>query len=379
MKGIELSWKIYHLTDYPFPTSQFIDMEDKDIRNNGRLFCKDIVEAEFKRLQEMLNLKSPVIYIGSGKSVLGLGKSALMAASYWQMIDAGLDALWINATGGYAMSPTLGRIIDEMVNKGYIKRIKDAVDTSSIDVLSNALSTVVQRPSKLKTSALQKILSVPDEEVAKKYANIRRSIRIYDTTDLFKYLLALLHSIGITHLYFFIDQFEEYIMGHTGAAGLRKLGDEVNDLFRSSSKFSTLVFPLHPDAQKLMQTAAMEYATTLAPLSENIIVLLPMSEENAVKMTKYFLDSFRDDESYKGSLIPFEETIVRYIAYKCEFNQRHFLSLLGRALQESRNIGRKQVDVEFVSKDENHRRIFGAVTNECDAFAKKTRGAVQSD
>lgn len=363
-----MDWSRYYLNDIPFKLVPFIDVDSPDIRKNGKLFCKEAMAHEMDALIDLLSFPTNVIYVTTDTSVLGLGKSALMAAAYWQLRQEKENVVWTSTTGGYSMGRLLGRIVDRMVTSGYTSMIKETIDITSTSMIKNAIGSSIASPSLTLIRALRKILELPDEEIAKKYANIRRSLLIYDTTDLFKHFLALLKGIGLKDFHFFLDQFEEYVMAHRGASGLRKLGDEVNDAMRTCSDYGTLVVSLHPDAEKLLRSAAGEYITTLGPLEENNVVIHKIQPDEAIKIATTYLNYFRSGKK-KDILYPFERSVIQYLAYKADYNVRRFIRFLGKCLYEGAKQRYIPIDEAFMSDATNHARVLRNLTNEWKKFA----------
>lgn len=359
-------WSKYRLKDRPFVVTPKIQIDAKDKRTNGKLFCKDVMKEEHERLLDLATSRTNVIYVSSDESVLGVGKSALMAYAYWKLKQRKEDVIWIEATGGISMSPTLGRIVDAMILEGHISKIKRAIDVTKSEAIKVALKNSIISPSPTLIRALKKILSMPDEDIAYKYANIRRSILIYSTTEVFRYLLALFEAVGVGYFYFFIDQFEEYIMAHSGKSGLRKLGDEVNDLLRNCAERACLVLSVHPNAETVLDSAAGSFITTFAPLKNSLIVVHRLTPEECKRITQYYLDEFREDS--KGDPFPFEESVIRYLSYKASYNVRDLIKLLRNALIEGAKKGFPPIDNKFISNERNHFRVLGNVENEWKDF-----------
>ena len=206
---------MYGLRDNPFVSSPIIRIDSTDKRLNGRLYCKELAVPQLKKFNRLASFEKPAMYVNSEREVLGTGKSAFMASAYWDMVDSKSDynAVWVEATGNTTINSILGKVVDTLVVRKYISHIKESIDVSSSAELRKVLSQSTSSPSGAVIDALRKILELPDEQIAWKYSNIRRSIPMYSLTEIFGAILKLLFAIETKkHFFFFVDQFEEYVM-----------------------------------------------------------------------------------------------------------------------------------------------------------------------
>jgi len=356
---MQIEWPKYDLKDNPFLTSPIINVLSNDKRINGQLFCKEIVSDQFNRLMELIAEEHNMVFVYSPVSVLGTGKSALMAAAYWELRQRKENVIWAEATGGIATSPTLGRIVDSMLVEGVIDRVKEKIGDISYEKIFRMLSPHF-RPIPGLVGALVRILQTTPDETAKKFVNIRRSILTFSSTEVFGYLTALMMECGLRRSTIFVDQFEEFVTTHYGYALLNRLGNDINDLLRATQNRVTLVVSLHPEAEKVLMTAASRYIQELAPINDQTLIKLPPFESNdSVDLASYYLKEYRIEGSRRPQIYPFEEDVLRYTCVEVHKRIRAFLKALHYALEQGAKHDFIEIDEEFISDEDNHRKIFG--------------------
>jgi hypothetical protein len=367
---VNMKLEEYGLDDNPFLQSPSIYVWAVDKRLNGQLFCEEIVSAQMAKLLSLIKRETKVVYVNSSVSVLGTGKSALMAKAFWKLTDNNVNAIWAEATGGLSSSPTLGRIVDAMVGQGIFDKMLKRIGVVTTDSVKAMLQpTYYRQASPTLISALVKILSIAPEETAKKFANIRRSILISSSVELFGYLISLMLSCGLGRPVIFVDQFEEFVQAHRGASQLSVLGNDVNDLLRALQNKATLVLSLHPEAESVLMSAAGTYIRTFAPITpETMVMVPPMTPEDGVKLARTYLTEFRTEGSNKPELFPFTKEVLEYFCLKTGGNPRQFISALSNAIQAGAEQGCPQINGAFVSNPSNHARILLGAPSEWDKF-----------
>lgn len=349
----------YYLKDNPFLTSPIINVLSKDKRINGRLFCKEIESSEFSKLMALIAEEYNMIFVYSPSSVLGTGKSALMAAAYWDLHDRHENPIWAEATGGVATSPTLGRVIDSMLVEGVVDRIKKKIGEFSYTKIFHLLNEQF-RPIPGLVGALAKVLQTTPDETAKKFTNIRRSLLTFSATDVFGYLTALMLAAGLKRPVIFIDQFEEFVRTHHGYAMLDRLGNEINDLLRATQNRTTLVVSLHPEAESILSTAASKYIEELAPLNDQTMVRLrPLEPLASIKLAECYLSEYRIEKSEQPPTYPFNEDVLKYTCLEVHKRPRAFIIALHYALLQGADAGFPEITPDFISNEQIHMKIFG--------------------
>src|SRR5437870_6085682 len=144
--SITFSWQRYNLRDLPFVDVPAINVSAVDPRINGQLFCEEVVQTEFSKLMRLISTRPSVIYLNSAETVLGAGKSALMAAAYWRIKAQHGDAIWAEATGGLSASTTLGRVLDAMVAEGKLDDIAQKMPRIDYQSINDRLIDAYPHP-----------------------------------------------------------------------------------------------------------------------------------------------------------------------------------------------------------------------------------------
>jgi hypothetical protein len=361
----------YNLKDIPFFPNSQINIWANDPRLNGQLFCEEIVSNEAKKLMSLIHKGCNVIYVNSTASVLGTGKSALMASVYWKLTNVGTLTVWTEATGGLSTSSTLGRIIDSMAAQEVFEKIKSKIgEITYSNIKGILLKQSYRQVIPGLTEALTKILQTTPGETAKKFANIRRSVLIWSASEVFGYLLALMEACDMKKPIIFLDQFEEFVRSHIGPAQLRRLANDFNDLLRAIQNRATLIVSLHPEAERVLMGAAGEYIQTIAPINEEtMIIVKPLTPDDAVKLTLFYLNHYRMGKG-KQELYPFSENVLKYICIKTNGIPRKFIT----ALYDALILGALQqwvpIDDKFISDENNHKKVLPGVSNDWEKFQK---------
>jgi uncharacterized protein YneF (UPF0154 family) len=361
----------YDLSDNPFIQTPAISMWAVDKRLNGKLFCEEIVQEQLNKLMRLIRRQTKVVYVNSSVSVLGTGKSALMASAYWKLIDQGQNTIWTEATGGLSSSPTLGRIVDAMVAQGIFETMLNKIGEVTESRIKQMLQPMYNRPSPTSISALVNILNMSPGETAKKFANIRRSILISTSMELFGYLVSLMEACGFSRPIIFIDQFEEFVQAHRGASQMAVLGNDMNDLLRALQNKATLVLSLHPEAENVLMSAAQSYIKTFAPItSETMVTVPPMKPKEGVKLAEVYLSAYRIKGSKRPNLYPFTEDVLEYICWKTRGTPRQFLSALYEAILEGAEQNYQTIDEKFITNPSNHAKVLSDAPLEWNKFHK---------
>jgi len=358
--SVTVNFAKYGLRDNPFVSGPVVRIDSTDERINGKLYCKELAEEQLKKFHKLVSLEKIAIYVNADKEVLGTGKSALMAAAYWEMVAANTKAVWVEATGGITINSILGKIVDTLVVRKYIAKIKETIDVTSTDELKQALLQKTTLPSDAKIDAVKRILSMPDEQIPWKYSNIRRSIPMYSLTDVFGAILNILFSVDGSHFFFFIDQFEEYIIASSRGARLNQMGNDLNDLFRALQGQATLVVSLHPAAESLFQSAAGDYVQSLAPVKQNSIFVPKLDGPMTARMVRYYLDAFRSrDSNHTGTVFPFSNKAIESLTEELDYNPRDVINALRTALTLGVEAGKVPIDWDFINSPDNRDLIIG--------------------
>jgi len=352
-----IEWEKYYLKDNPFLATPIITVDKRDKRLNGRFFCEDVVGNTLQRILKQLDRNPNMIFVASDRIPRGTGKSALMAAAYWRLADQNRDAVWLNVTAGVSTASLVGRIFDSMVAHGYMKKLRKEIKTPTEDRVSNLLSRIYTTIPLGYIAAIKRILEQPDDQVASALSRTRLRIPLYSPIEVFEKLLDIFKTIKIDRFYFFIDQFEEYVV----TTSPDRLSSELNDLIRACNEKATIIVTMHPDAEKIYSSAASGDLETLAPIDDRTRFYLPrFGKRESMILTEFYLSGFRTDNAKAPTVLyPFVEEAIKYMAEKTGWLIRDFMVALRNALIQGAQSGYTIIDKKFIMQDTIHYQIFG--------------------
>ena len=150
------------------------------------------------------------------------------------------------------------------------------------------------------------------------------------------------------------------------------MANDFNDLLKAIQNRATLVVSLHPEAEKVLMGAAGEYIQTLAPINEEtMIVVKPLTPDDAVKLTLFYLNKYRRFKNEKKQgLYPFSESVLKYLCIKTNGTPRKFITALYDALMLGTRQNWVLIDEKFISNENNHRKILPGASNDWERFQK---------
>lgn len=356
-----IDWKQYKLKDIPFLAIPAIRIDSSDIRANGRLFCKEIAREPMEKVKQLILSEAfPMIFLRSESTILGNGKSAFMAAVYWDLHDQGKNLLWAEATSNPKIRDLLSKVLDSLVKEMKLKALREKLQTVTSKTIKKTLAEKAQKVGPSTVYAILQLLKAEEHELTYVYSNIRRRIPVQGHVDLFGAFLDLFYAVGVPRFTIFIDQFEEYVRSHRTMSERRKLSEELNDLQRAIGESTTLIVTIHPEAEGILATSAPEFET-FTRIEQCSVNLPQYNEEDLLKMVKFYLKSFRV-EGYDGDeLYPFEEDVVRYAAHRAAMNPRDVIRALRMGLIYGAFEKFNTIDGQFLMR--HHRDMFGGLEN----------------
>lgn len=351
----------YKLTEIPFLAIPAIRIDSSDRRANGRLFCREVAEEQLQRAEQLiLSENFPIIFLRTEEAVLGNGKSAFMAATYWDAFDKGKNLLWAEATTNPNMRDLLSKILDSFVKEKKLKLLREKLQPISPRRIENIIHSKTSRIGPSTLYAINQLLMAEEHELTYVYSNIKRRIPVQGHVELFGAFLDLFYSLDLPRFTVFIDQFEEYVRSHHSMSQQRKLSEELNDLQRAIGETTTLVVTLHPMAEGILRTSAPEFET-FTDIGLCSVDLPTYTEEDLLKMVKFYLKTFRT-KGYNGDpLFPFEESLVRYSIHRTSMVPRTLIISLRQGLIYG-SLGKyDHIGEQFILK--NHKNMFGSLDN----------------
>jgi len=361
-----IDWKQYGLTNIPFLAIPAINIDSVDIRANGRLFCKEIAERPLEKMKQLILSESfPMIFLRTESEVLGNGKSALLAAAYWDLRDQGKNLLWSTATPDPKIRDLLSRILDSIVKEEKLKALREKLDPISSTKIQNILAAKTEKLGSSAIYAMLQLLSAKEYELTYVYSNIRRRIPVQSHADLFGAFLNLFYAIDEPRFTVFVDQFEIYVRCHRTASEQASLSEDLNLLHRAIGESTTLVVTIHPIAEGILRHSAPEFET-FTRIEKCSVDLPKYDEEDLVKMVKYYLRAFRP-EGYDGDEFhPFDEKVIRYAAHRTDMNPRDLISALRAGLVYGSFQKYAKIDEKFLM--DHHKDMFGGLDNKWRDF-----------
>jgi len=358
-------WSKYYFTDIPFKEASFLQPELNDDRLNGRVFSMLGMEKTYKDLLDLINLHRSICYVRSDDLSRGTGKSALMAKVYWDIKDSkdkskDFFPVWVSVHDFRTINQLMGRVVDTLVFAGLTDIIKGAlkvVEYHSVDKLLGSKKT--QRiPSEV--AALTAILSLPNEMLAWKYVNIRRTYPTVGSVELFSDLMIMFGLADSRRVLIFIDQFEEYAEYQRGLK-LVQLGQDIKDLYRCMATCGNLSFILtmHPRTERDFINRAGEIIKTYGEIMENAATVEKLEPAHLVKIAEAYILHYRADDFPKrlSHVYPFTDSVLRYVAEKSNNNPRIMIRILGNLLWEGMVSHEKEIALEFVKTPKIHARV----------------------
>lgn len=355
----------YGLRDMPFLAIPAINIDSSDIRINGRLFCREIAEEAFGKLRDLILTDSfPMVFVRSPRSVLGNGKSAFMAAVYWELYDQGKNLLWAQATSNPRIRDLLVKILDSLVKERKLRTLREGLTPLNEITIENALAARSQKVGPETIHAVFELLRAKEHELTYVYTNIRRRIPGHDQVELFGAFMELLYGAKMPRFTIFIDQFEEYVRSHRSMSERRKMADELNDLQRKIGESTTLVVSTHPEAEGIL-TGSPEFERFIK-IEQTSVELPSYGEEDLMKMIKFYLRTYRLDSYKGGEFDPFDEDVIRYAIHRTSMVSADMVIALRAALIYGSLEKASRIDGDFLMK--HHKDMFGGLDNKWSDF-----------
>lgn len=348
----EIDWSKYRLRDLPIPGKlPRVDVKSPDDRINGRIFYEPAVRKSLQELDGFVDQDSSPILLNSKDMVLGTGKSAVLAAEYWKLIDNGETCFWVEVTGISPMKRILLKVAYEMTVSGAVDKLKKKlVSMGGIHQgLYRAPETKFQqRPlSRWMTSTL----SSATDDFPILLADVTRKTRAFSVTDAFIFFLELYKRMVSERIFIFLDQLEIYVR-YTNA---RQIALEMNELNRGISDKAILLGTMHTDALvKLQDECGPDVQTFLdgAP----VIQLPQYSASDLVEIGVFLLSKYRKGQADR--FYPFTGESLGHIAKKSGNNIRRFLVRMRAALMLGATSGYPALDNRFLSSETAQSRVF---------------------
>jgi hypothetical protein len=346
-----LTLKDYGLTDMPFIDISTLDPSSKDNRENGKIFVDTSSKQKIKKIMSRIDFGELVTYVSSSATTKGTGKSALMAAVYWELVKQGKPAIWTSALGGYTSGATVSRIFDAALSEGFVQELVKALGGEvTHEKLYEIVSESRHNPSRAIIDGLYKVMAQSEWEMPAKLANIKRSIITYGPTEVFGYFLAILKHLGMQRLIIFVDQFEDYVQVHVGQLAMQRLSDDWRGLLEVFRNKASLIVTTHPEAeQKIKQLTNYR----LAPItSDSRIIVDPLEPKQGVELARAYIVEFRSDTFVGDALKPFDEKVIEFLTENTLGNPRALIGALRTAIRLAAEKDVRKIDLDFIKSPE---------------------------
>ncbi len=344
-------WNMYYFTEMPFKEGSYIDPQLSDPRLNGTIFSKSGMENAFRKILDLIELRRAFCYVRSEEDSRGTGKSALMAAVYWNLKakeKLRFLPVWVTVHDFRTINQLMSRIVDTLVFADATDIIKNALsDWTAASIQSFILKRKRILPSQ--AAALSAILSQQKETLAWKYANIKRS---YPTgpVEVFSVLMLMFAEADKRRLVVFIDQFEEYVEYQHGAK-LTQLANDLKDLYRTMAASGNLSFvvTMHPRTQNLFESQAADILSTYGDIMGNAATIDPLKPSNLISIAKAYIEHYRSEDfpkdlRNKNPIFPYSEDLLTYVSEHCGGNPRILIRVLGNMLEIGRLMKLKEIE-----------------------------------
>jgi len=189
-------WSKYYFKDIPFKEAPFLQPELNDDRLNGKVFSMFGMEEAYKDLLDLILLHRSICYVRSDDLSRGTGKSALMAKVYLDIKESedkrkSFFPIWVSVHDFRTINQLMGRVVDTLVFAGLTDIIKGALEVVNYDSINEFLGRKKSQRIPSEIAALTAILSLPNEMLAWKYVNIRRTYPTIGNTELFSDLMIM--------------------------------------------------------------------------------------------------------------------------------------------------------------------------------------------
>jgi hypothetical protein len=345
----DIDWSKYKLRDLPvLSTYPLIDVKSNDQRTNGQLFCEEVAQDSLTKLSNYVDQGSNPIFLNSQDSVLGTGKSAVLAAEYWRLRGKRETCFWVNVVGESPMKTILLKVAYEMYLDGAIDEIKKKLTQSGKELSRIDAAKWSKQPL---TKWFERTISGVTEDFPLALADVKRKTRAFTVTEAFIFVLDVYRSLVAKKVYIFLDQLEMYVRYRSAT----RVSLEMNELQRGIADKAVILGTMHTDSLFKLQTQCGPDVQTF--MEHTPVIQLPRySPQDLVKIGAYLLSKFRKGEAEK--YYPFTSESISLIADKSANNIRKFLVRMRAALMYGAISGYPALDKKLLSSDAAKARIF---------------------
>jgi hypothetical protein len=325
----------------PFKSGSFVNPNLTDARINGKIFFRPVMKESLDELLHRIDTKRKITYVGFEDTSRGYGKSAVLAAAYWELKSkskGNVIPIWVSIIDFRRMEQVLVRIVDAMVTEGILKTIKDSIGELTQDNVRKRLSDFKISVSPSEVSALREILKQEENYMPWRFSNLRRTYKQLSLFEIFVDLVELYVDKSNQRMVIFLDQFEDFVIYHYGSR-LIDLTEELRDVMRAAAQLPmSMIMTIHPDAEvKIQQMPEKELISYGAEIRGNVIRIPRLDPQGLIGVAKCYLAEFRPEnfDKNKRESYPFDEALLHEVAERSNGNLRRMLTVLLNILNEA--------------------------------------------
>jgi hypothetical protein len=165
------------------------------------------------------------------------------------------------------------------------------------------------------------------------YRKLRKSLRELDDVDYFKAIFELMKLAEYEFHYFFIDQFEDSVVGHR--RNLDEFTADMRRVLESCMNEAVVVVTVHAASESQLGEPEGSYLTSIAPLDKSHKVdIETLDASKAIKLVLSYLSFYRDGAPPDNNRIyPFNEEAIKYVNYLSDGIPRKLLETLHKAIE----------------------------------------------
>jgi len=381
----------YCLKDNPFPKSAIINPLSGDPKINGTIFNEEVFEEEIADLTSKIDRRTNLVYVSGTAWERGLGKSALIIRKWRELQSkAKTSSIYVRAESSSTPQAFCMRIVLQWHEKGLLwetlKRcllryskevaepriskesaevfaerhpalVTDRLDLSAFTYSKDLLVTELVKWSSGKSESImpeiptiffKSYLSNPST-FPEEYRKLKKLLREFDDIDYFKAVFELMKLAEYEFHHFFIDQFEDSVVGHR--RDLSEFTSDMRRVLESCMNDAVFVVTVHPDSISQLNEPEGSYLTSIAPLDKaHTVDIETLDASKAIELVFSYLSFYRDGIPPENNRIyPFNEEAIKYFNYLSDGIPRRLLETLHNAIEVG--IATKQypsVDLDFI-------------------------------
>jgi len=253
--------------------------------------------------------------------------------------------------------PRISNESAEVFSERYPALVSGRLDLSAFTYSKDLLVTELVRWSSGKSEAiipevatvffrsyLSNPLTFPEE-----YRKLKKSLRELDDINYFKAIFELMKLAEYEFHHFFIDQFEDSVVGHR--RNLDEFTADMRRVLESCMSEAVVIVTVHPDSISQLNEPEGSYLTSIAPLDKSHTVdIETLDSSKAIKLVFSYLSFYRYGAPPENNRIyPFSEEAIKYVNYLSDGIPRKLLETFHKAIEVG--VSTKEyplIDLDFI-------------------------------